>query len=309
MTDTGNIVVATGDGCWRMEVAPAWGGALNSLAYAGAGREPLELIAGHANAAAFARDRYYRNIPLWPWVNRLAGGHYVHRDRDYEVPIDEKKTGTALHGFLYRLPVTKVEHSFSLHDAAITLRYDYTGDNPGYPFPARIQLRYAVHRDGFTLTFGVRNNHRTAVPVGIGWHPYFTFGEAVDELLLQLPPARRVLVDKRMLPVGKTQAYDTFAQRGPIGKVRADHCLVLEPGPGLSAVTRLWSSQRQLGIELWQRRVDFPYLHLFIPPDRKSLALEPLSCGIDAFNTEEGLRLLAPGAALTAQCGVRVFTD
>ena len=30
-TDTGNIVVATGDGCWRMEVAPAWGGALNSL--------------------------------------------------------------------------------------------------------------------------------------------------------------------------------------------------------------------------------------------------------------------------------------
>lgn len=303
-----SLIAATGDGLWQMDVRPPWAGALNSLRYQRPGAEPFELLAGHGSAADFAADRLYRNVTLWPWPNRLRDGRYSHLGTEYQLTVNEQSTQTALHGLLFRLPVTVAERTVSLHDAAITLRYDYAGDDPGYPFAARIQVRYAIHRDGLTVTFGVRNNHRAPVPVGIGWHPYFTLGTAVDDLELQLPPARRVLIDKRMLPTGKTRKYDDFAESRPIAALRTDHCMVLEPGPGPNAAARLWSPGQGIGIELWQRRADFPYLHMFIPPDRRSIALEPVSCGIDAFNTGEGLHLLKPGAALTAQCGLRVFT-
>src|SRR5690606_19837389 len=61
------------------------------------------------------------------------------------------------------------------------------------------------------------------------------------------------------------------------------------------------------GIELWQQRQDYPWLHLFIPPDRSSIAIEPVSSGINAFNSGEGLRWLEPGEQVAMLCGIRAL--
>jgi aldose 1-epimerase len=302
------VIAATADGSWRMEVVPAWGGVLNRLIYTAPGCAPVDLLAGNADAAAFQADRYFRGAPLYPWVNRLDGGRYRLGDRAFQFSVNEAGTNTSLHGFLYRLQPRVTACVEAAHAAAITLQYDYAGANPGYPFPARIGLRYEVQRDaGLAVRFSVCNLHEAPVPVGCGWHPYFTLGLPVDALLLQLPSARRVLVNERLLPTGEKQAFRDFATLTRIGDWRVDSSFLLDAAPGQRACTRLWSATQNRGIELWQHAADFPYLHVFIPPDRQSIALEPVSSGIDAFNTGEHLRMLAPGATFEASCGLHVL--
>jgi len=38
----------------------------------------------------------------------------------------------------------------------------------------------------------------------------------------------------------------------------------------------------------------FPFFQVFTPPHRESVALEPMSCNVDAFNNKQGLVSLAP---------------
>ena len=41
-------------------------------------------------------------------------------------------------------------------------------------------------------------------------------------------------------------------------------------------------------------RKQFPYFQVFTPPHRESVALEPMSCNVDAFNNRQGLIALEP---------------
>ena len=53
---------------------------------------------------------------------------------------------------------------------------------------------------------------------------------------------------------------------------------------------------------------DFPYFQVFTPPHRSSVALEPMSCTVDAFNNGGGLVRLMPGATWGASMEL-VVTD
>ena len=46
------------------------------------------------------------------------------------------------------------------------------------------------------------------------------------------------------------------------------------------------------------------FLQVFTPPHRQSIALEPMTCNIDAFNNQDGLKMLAPKETLSGVFGV-----
>lgn len=223
-----SVVVATGDGTYAMELLPGCGGILNRLTHTRGMGQKTELMAGLPDQQALANDRYYRGAPLYPWVNRLDAGRYEYQDRHYQGETNESDTKTSLHGFLVGIRPGIVELEELEQTAFVTLLYRYQGENPVYPFAADISLRYSLHsNDGLSLQFDVLNRHHAVVPLGLGWHPYFTLG--------------------------------------------------------------------------------LPFIHIFIPPDRLSVALEPVSCGINAFNTGDALVHLEAGAVYSASCGVRLI--
>lgn len=52
-----------------------------------------------------------------------------------------------------------------------------------------------------------------------------------------------------------------------------------------------------------------PWFQIFTPPTRDALAVEPMTCGPDAFNegpTHDGLMVLEPGDETTSRWGIRV---
>ena len=322
MRELETLIIASGDESCRLELIPEFGGTCNRLRLTAADGKPVDVVAGHRTRAEFETDKYYRGVVLYPYVNRLDKGQYCYRGQSFQFAVNEPERSNSLHGFLMHIEPHVIRLQEQEHNAEVTLCYSYDGHNPGYPFPADIILTYRLdHQAGMSLTFTVKNNHHDTVPLGIGWHPYFTLGQQVDSLKLQLPPAMKVAVNERRLPTGNKIAFPDFNDLTRIGSRQFDDCMALTQAAAGKACTRLYSEVMKYGLEIWQDvavdcqgstkqyckdgRAGFQYVHVFIPPDRASIAIEPVSCGINALNTDENLIYLAPAASVSASCGVR----
>jgi len=310
MQDYESIVVATGDGCYRLELVPAFGRVSNSLIHTAADGTQTALIAGLYSRADLELDRYFRGVALYPFVNRLKDGCYVHNGKRFQFALNEPALGNSLHGFLYKQRPRVEQERSSQQEAEVTLVWRYAGDVPAYPFAAEVRLHCHLHSEhGLTLSFTVKNLHHQPVPLAIGWHPFFTLGQKLDELWLQLPPVNRIEVNERLLPTGASRRFDRFDQATAIGDLGLDDCMELLDTGQERASTLLCSPKTGQGIEIWQMTAEYPYLQVFTPPDRLSIAIEPVSGGINCFNTGRHLRLLGSDEVFAARCGVRMMPE
>lgn len=244
-------------------------------------------------------------ITLVPWPNRIRDGRYSFDGVDYQLAITEPKAGTAIHGLARWVRWTKVKHEPS----AVTLRTDVVPQT-GYPFPLRVDVTYALHPEhGLMVTLGARNLGATRAPFGAGSHPYLsTRGHALADTTVQLP-AREVLVaDDRNVPVGvRPVAKSEFdLRRGRrLRELRIDHGftgLSLDQGRGAAELRT-----RSGGARVWFDET-FRFLQVYtldeLTPGRPGVAIEPMTCAPNAFNTGAGLIVLEPGGAWTGSWGI-----
>lgn len=276
---------------WGLEVVPEYGARLNSL-WLRDGPLCLNVLDGLDGEEDPETSRPYYNVLLFPFVNRLASGRYSHRRRSYRFPLNEPARGNALHGFLFDAPFRIVHARADAEELSLELCHDYAGDREHYPFPFRVEVAYRVRRQRFTLELDLHNTGADTAPVAVGWHPYFTLGCPVDDLRLSAPTDARVEVDgERLLPTGEVRADTSFAAGRRIGAQHLDSCFVLsrEAPPAI----RIESPEARLSVVPSE---SLGYLQLFTPPHRRSLAVEPMSANVDAFNNGMGLRSVPPGA-------------
>lgn len=300
----------------ELELLPAMGGRINGLRFV-IDNEIHDVIAGCADQQALLDDVGFRGIPIFPFVNRLDQGRYMHLGHTYQFDVNEPERDNALHGFLQHLaPVITV--SENPQSSECQMRYHYTGDNPGYPFAADIDFSFILNdsdmadNGSLELRISVINKHDEPIPVGIGWHPYFTFGHSIEDVKLQLPLVQKMDVNERMLPTGVQHEYNAFATLTPIDQTDLDDCFAIQAiGEQSIATTTLWSEKQNVGLAVWQKigNRGLNFLQLYIPPDRHSIAIEPVSCGVNAFNTGDGLIMLEPGQSISAFMGVRPLTS
>jgi aldose 1-epimerase len=245
--------------------------------------------------------------PLIPWPNRIGGGHYRFGGRELQLPVDEVAIGNAIHGLLRWRPWRVVEREE--RRAVLGARLH---PQPGYPFDLDVRLEYALGDDGVTVTLEATNVGRESLPFGAGQHPYLAAGgERVDGCRLRLPAAQVLEMNERMVPVGRAPvpAELDFRQGRAIGGVVLDHCFAelerdasgraaieLERADG--RVTRVWMDAR------WGWAQVFTGDALGPPRARRALAVEPMTCPPNAFQTGDGLLVLAPGERFTGSWGV-----
>ena len=148
------------------------------------------------------------------------------------------------------------------------------------------------------------NNDAVPMPAGLGWHPYFILSDRVDDTSLQMPDCQLIEIDERMLPTGKKAVYNDFKTLKSIGEIVLDNGFFLMETDGEATVI-LKSEIGQL--DYWQElgATKWQFLQVFTPPHRQSIALEPMTCNIDAFNNRDGLVLLTPQSTLEGRFGVR----
>lgn len=286
-------------GPWSAVVVEV-GGGLRALEHDGA---PLLDGYGAGEMASGGRGQ-----PLLPWPNRLADGRYRFGGRQLEAPVDERATGSAIHG-LTRWSAWRVAEREASR-CAMELRLH---PRPAYPFMLDLRLEYSLDEAGLAVALEAANAGDGELPVGAGFHPYLTLGTAtIDALSARVPAPVWLPADARGIPTGERRpvAGELDLRAGPaLGDRVLDHCFTdLErDGDGLARV-RL-AAPGGGAATLWMDEV-YGYVMVFtgdtLDPARRrrGLAVEPMTCAADAFNSGEGLRVLGPGETLSGRWGI-----
>ena len=279
---------------YGFEVIPGHGANLLKLIFAG-----QNIVDGYEKPKELLLNRRSKSNVLLPFPNRLKRGMYIWQGEEYFFEINDSFTGNALHGFRkpleFRVNGIRTEGNI----AELSCTYEENGNDPAFPFPFSCRIDFRFHYpNGFEMEMTIWNEGQRAMPVGMGWHPYFKISESIEEVVLQLPVCDLVGIDEYMIPTGKLYPYDEFTDAKSIGVTVLDNCFVLpQEKPQSNFVIKLESSQGKL--ELWQE--NFGFLQLFTPPTRDSLAIEPMTCNIDAFNNGDGLIELNPKERVSAK--------
>ena len=268
-------------------VVPERGANLLDITIAG---QPI--LDGYQTPEELEVAKFGKSALLFPFPNRLDRGQYAWQGKHYQFPINNAATENAIHGFV-RDEAFEVDYVFLAKDhASISCSFTYEGQHDYYPFPFLLEIEFMLHDSGaFTVEVACRNRHTEAIPVGFGWHPYFRLTERADDHQLQLPACEQVAIQERMIPTGKRVAFDDFFRKKPVGEAVLDTCFqVTKPDSAYKMV--LENKGQRLKVQASARQ--FPYFQVFTPPHRSSVALEPMSCNVDAFNNGQGLITLEP---------------
>lgn len=245
----------------------------------------------------------YLGATLAPWPNRIVDGKYRFADADQQVAITEPDRGHALHGLACWLDFTVTAQS----EDSVTLEVEVPAQQ-GYPHRVALAVTYRLDADGLTCETTGTNTGPSAAPYGTAPHPYLTAGAGVvDDWTLQVPVTRVLQVDERLSPLGETEVPAEFDFRAPrqIGGVQIDHAFtgIERDGDG-SAEVRITAGDGRGVAMVWGR--EYPWVQVFsgdLPePElvRRGVAIEPMTCPPDAFNSHRDLIVLDPGGSHTA---------
>ncbi|SEQ41082.1 aldose-1-epimerase [Arthrobacter sp. OV608] len=246
----------------------------------------------------------YAGKVLMPWPNRVAGGAYSFAGQRFELPVNEAGTGSALHG-LALWNAWQVERR---SDAEVVLTHLLHGE-PGYPFQLALTARYVLDAEtGLTIELGARNQGTAPAPYGCGSHPYITVGgDDISACELTFRAGKVLMTDEKLQP---TELRDIagmefdFSQARILAGQQLDHAFTALPAGTWDV--RLRHPARQLSAVVESTGTDAPWLQLYSGElrGRKGLAVEPMTCPPDAFNSGQDLVVLAPGQSHALACRI-----
>ena len=122
-----------------------------------------------------------------------------------------------------------------------------------------------------------------------------TCSDTVDEFQLEFQSKEMVEFNSELIPTKNLIAYTEFNSLKKIGNIFLDNCFTLNMD-ACQPMCVLRNAAKKIQLEIHPER-SYPYLQIYIPPHRKSIAIENISGAPDAFNNAMGLTTLEPGTS------------
>jgi len=279
------------------EIIPGCGAVLHAFTVLNNG-DTLNVIDGYSNTEDFKNNvtaKGFKGCKLSPFACRIKNATYTFAKKEYVI---EKflLNGSALHGLLYDAVFKVVNISADENVAAVSFQYEYAGAEKGYPFKFTCVITYELKNDNaLTITTTITNNDEGLIPMQDGWHPYFSLGDSIDELQLEFQSKEMVECDDAIIPTGKLLPYQEYGALKKIGAAEFDNCFTVNFAE-CQPLCVLRNAAKKIQVEIHIGK-GYPYLQVYTPPHRKSIAIENLSAIPDAFNNGTGLKVLTSGSS------------
>jgi aldose 1-epimerase len=253
----------------------------------------------------------YRGATLAPWPNRVTDGRYEFGGDAFQLALTEPARGHALHGLASWLDFSLVSSA----DDSVTLEATIE-PQAGYPWRVLVSVTNTLTDDGLATTVTATNLSDSAAPFGTGPHPYLVAGPGrVDDWTLELPaaPVLQVTPD-RLVPTEQLDVdavdFDWRTPR-PIGDTFVDHAFT-DLSPDAKGVTTVRLLSGETGVEMsWGPECPWVQIHTADQPDpersRLGLAVEPMTCPPDAFNSGTDLIMLGVDGSTSASWVIRAI--
>lgn len=250
-------------------------------------------------------------LVLVPWPNRVAGGTWLLHGKEQQLDLTDPSRGNAIHGLLRN----SVYEVLGQTQYSVTLGATIYPQH-GYPFILDTSVTYELTDDGLHVTHRLSNVGEATAPFGVGAHPYLRVGDvAAADLTVTVSGRTRTRVDDSMIPVSRESVQGTPVDlRGGVrvGDLGADVALTdLDVVDG--KITHRLSAPDGTGLTLWADEV-FGWVQVYSPDQfpvpggehqRVAIAVEPMTCAVNAFNSGDGLQWLEPGEQWSASWGLR----
>ena len=247
-------------------------------------------------------------IVLAPWPNRVVDGRYTFDGEEQQLALTEPTRGHALHGLAAWLDFTAVDRSAGSVTLAATIEAQ-----EGYPHRVEVAVAFELDEDGLHTTVTGTNSGPSPAPWGTGPHPYLVAGDGrVDDWTLELPASQVLTVtEDRLIPIGLA---DVAAEGGGVFDFRAprtiadtfiDHAFTgLRRGTDGRTTVSVRSGEGTGVAMTWDKACPWVQVHTadrdVAELNRLGLAVEPMTCPPNAYNSGTDLTVLAPGESATA---------
>jgi len=288
----------------NFKIIPNLGGIVSELNLFN-GEKIISLVDSYPSIDDEISRLYYKSHFLLPFPNRLMDGKYTFEGKTYQFPINDIANNHNLHGFAETIKMIVLSNQVAENQNIIQLKGSFEGEE-FYPFPFEIFIDYTFTENSLAIQTTIKNTGKTNMPFGYGWHPYFKLDtEKIDTLLLQLPDCKRIEIDNRMMPTDELSTFDTFKKLTKINDAQFDNCFLIN-NPENRAEVILKSETTQLTV--WQKTGENAcnYFQIYTPENRQTIAIEPMTCNVNAFNNQEGLQILAPNEVFKTSFGVKL---
>jgi len=267
----------------------------------------IDIIDGFSSPADVKENitKGFKSAKLSPFVCRMNKGEYTFNEQTHKIQKfylgDE-----AIHGLIYNALFTIKKYEANDEKALVHLSYEYNNKNEGFPFSYTTEVIYKLTaNNNLSIQTIVTNSGDSDMPLNDGWHPYFKLGETVNDLRVELNSNSMLEFDSRLLPSGKIVPYEKFETMNPFENTELDNCFVLKDHSSPSCILR----DNNSGIEFTITADSFyPYLQVYTPPHRKSIAVENLSSAPDSFNNRIGLIIAKPNEQYTFTTSYKIST-
>ena len=248
----------------------------------------------------------YRGAIVAPWPNRIPDGRYVFGGVELTVPVNEPARAAALHGLVSHVPWTVLHRDGSSLGLQHRLR-----PSKGYPFELLLDVSYVVDESGFHTTVTATNTGEHAAPYGTCPHPYLVAGPSpLNTWSLELDAGTFLdVTPARLIPLQRTSVDGTpfdFRRPRQLGETAIDHAFTdFHTTPGEDQASVRLRDPLGIGVAMtWGEACPWVQLHTAdhaIPErHRIGLAVEPMTCPPNAFNSGEDLVALLPGTTHNA---------
>jgi len=274
----------------HIDILPFYGALLSRVELFG-----HELVEPIDSAKQLIEDHWYRNFWLMPFQNRVRDGKYEFEDKTYQLPVTETDKNNALHGFFNELKSEDVNWEVADDQVKVSMRFEYAGGMVGYPFPFQCQIVYQIAEAGIIdISYEIVNSGQTNMPFTLGWHPYFQLEGERKDWTITTGRLNHYPLDERNLPTGQSESV---IEQISLLNGDLDDCFAFKDKPH-----ELLMESKKFKLKIEQDD-HLSFIQVFTPP-RNSVAIEPVSSGVDAFNTGHGLHVIKAGDKLSGQLKV-----
>jgi len=252
----------------------------------------LNTLDNYSDGAELKRNSGYKNLALIPFPNRISKGRFEWSNRKFHFEVNDAENCAALHGFGPKVPFKVDRFSLAKNTGSVTMSYLHrmNKQHEHYPFFIHFELKLGINTVSKRATWQLNatNLGAESAPVGLGWHPYFLLPGRFEECSLHLPQHEEVVLTNAM-PRGERRKGQALRS------INADwdNCFALldrtKREVGLKG-PRYSLSLRQFG--------NTRYTQIYVPGDKKSIAIEPMTCGVNAFNISKAEVELSPKRTL-----------
>ena len=176
----------------------------------------------------------------------------------------------------------------------------------GYPFNYDCIVTWRLEPENkLTVITECVNRDQGLIPMQDGWHPYFTLGDTINDLDLEFQSKSMVEFNTELIPTKKLVDYNRFSGIEKLGDRFLDNCFTLDTQE-CQPLCVLRNSEKKIEIQFFPDE-SYPYLQIYTPPHRKSIAIENLSGAPDGFNNEMGVITLEPGQSALFKTSTKFF--